>query len=298
MDECRLGAVRSALPRARLQVSSLDQEREVREMLTALAVVAGGVANCDSSTTHGRSHIGPEEQARRHGMTIAAPAWERLVRRRPVLVFFVLAYAFSWSWYVPLAVSGETVKAGVGWPTHLPGLLGPALAAVAVTAIVDGRTGLRDLAARMVRWRIGWGRWAVVAGTASLAMLGVATPLVTGHPVPPVASFTTYTGIGTITPLAVVAVALLVNGLGEETGWRGFAVERLVREHPLRWTAVVVAIGWAGWHLPFFFFVESFRGMGPLAVGWAVGILAGSVVLTWLYLHGHHSVLLVAAWHT
>ena len=96
-----------------------------------------------------------------------------LVRRHPVLSYVVLAYALGWSWYVPLAVRGDVVRMGVGWPTHLPGLAGPALAAVVVTALVDGRAGLRDLWARVTRWRIGWRWWAVVAGTLSLALVGV-----------------------------------------------------------------------------------------------------------------------------
>jgi membrane protease YdiL (CAAX protease family) len=221
-----------------------------------------------------------------------------LVLRHPVVSYVVLAYALGWSWYVPLAVHGDVVRMGVGWPTQLPGLAGPVLAAVAVTALVDGRPGLRDLWSRVTRWRVGWQWWAVVAGTLSLVLVGVIAPLLTGGGVPPLAAFTRYSGIGAISPLGVVVVALLVNGLGEETGWRGFAVERLLREHSFTWTALVVAVAWGGWHLPFFWMVAGFRGMGPLAIGWAVGLAAGSVVLTWLYREGQRSVLLVAAWHT
>jgi uncharacterized protein len=222
----------------------------------------------------------------------------RLLRRQPVLGFFVLTYLLSWSWYVPLAIHGDTVRAGVGWPTHLPGLLGPALAAVIMTAVVDGHDGLLDLGRRVVRWRTGWKWWAIVAGTLSLASLGLVGPALRRSDLPALGDFTRYTGIGAIAPLGVVALALLVNGLGEETGWRGFAVDRLLRTHSLGWTALVVAVGWAGWHLPFFYMVHSFERMGPLALGWLVGLAAGSVVLTWLYREGHRSVLLVAAWHT
>jgi len=221
-----------------------------------------------------------------------------VVRRRPVLSFFVLAYLLSWSWFVPLALRGDTVRAGVGWPTDLPALVGPALAAVIVTATVDGRPGLRDLGARVVRWRVGWRWWAMVAGTLGLMLLGVVVPLVGGGEVPALREFTQYTGIGALPPWGVVLVALLVGGLGEETGWRGLAVEKLLREHSLTWTALVVAVGWAGWHLPFFLVVGSFHRMGPLVLGWCVGLAAGSVVLAWLYREGRHSVLLVAAWHT
>ena len=220
------------------------------------------------------------------------------MRRHPVLSYFLLAYALSWAWDVPLALRGADVRMGVGWPTHLPALLGPAVAAIVVTAAVDGKAGLADLGRRMVRWRGGWRWWAVVVGTLSVALLGVVVPLVTGAAVPRPEEFTGYTGIGSITPLGVVLVAFLVNGLGEETGWRGFAADRLLRGHGLPWTALVVGLGWAGWHLPFFWLVGGFRSMGPLAVGWLVGLLAGSVVLTYLYRQGGRSILLVAAWHT
>ncbi len=60
-----------------------------------------------------------------------------LVRRHPVAAFFVLAYVFAWSSWIPVAVAGAVVRPGVGWPTHMIGLCGPALAAVAVTAVVD-----------------------------------------------------------------------------------------------------------------------------------------------------------------
>jgi uncharacterized protein len=232
----------------------------------------------------------------------AARSWPRAVHalmgRHPVLVFFALAYLISWSWWVPLVVRGEVVRAGVGWPTHLPGLAGPAVAAVLVTAILDGRQGLRNLGRRAARWRVGWWWWVVVAATFGLAALGAVQALVRGDDVPSLADFTRYTGVGSISPISVVVMVLVLNGLGEETGWRGFAVERLIREHDLRWTALLVGVGWAGWHLPFFWLVDTFRSFGPLALGWFVSMLAASVVLAHMYCSGRHSVLLVAAWHT
>ena len=220
------------------------------------------------------------------------------VRRRPVVGFFVLACLLSWSWDLTLVLRGDTVVSGVGRPTHLPALAGPAVAAAVVTAVVDGRTGMLGLGRRLARWRVGWRCWALVAGTAGLVLLGVVVPALAGDPVPPVGDFASYSGIGGVGPLEVVLVALLVNGFGEETGWRGFAVDRLLAQHSLTWTALVVGAAWVGWHLPFFLMVDGFEHMGPLAAGWALGVMAGSLVLTWLYREGHGSVLLVAAWHT
>jgi membrane protease YdiL (CAAX protease family) len=231
------------------------------------------------------------EQVRRPGV-------RALARRHPVMTYFVLAYAISWSWWVPLALRGDVVHAGVGWPTHLPGLIGPAVAAVLVTSATEGWQGLRDLGRRTVRWRIGVRWWLVVAATFALIGLGAVRALVTGEDVPALADFTRYTGIGPIAPVAVIAVVLVLNGLGEEAGWRGFAVERLLPDHDLRWTALVVGAGWAGWHLPFFWLVDTFRSFGPLAAGWFISMLAASLVLAQMYVAGQRSILLVAAWHT
>lgn len=232
-----------------------------------------------------------------HGVRSARGAVGRVVRRHPVLAFSCPAYLLAWSWWVPLVLRGEVVRPGVGWPTHLPGLLGPALAAALVTGVLDGLAGLRDLARRLVRWRIGWGWWLVVAATAALAALGALTAVLAGDPVPSLAEFTRYNGVGSLTPVGVVVVVLVANGFGEETGWRGFAVERLLGDHDLRWTAAVVGVIWAGWHLPLFWLAASFRSFGPL-LGWFVGLMAASVVLAHLYRAGRHSILLVACWHT
>jgi membrane protease YdiL (CAAX protease family) len=223
----------------------------------------------------------------------------RVVARHPVTAYAVLACVVSWSVWVPMAFRGATSRSGVGWPSHLPGLLGPAIAAVVVTAVVDGRPGLFDLGRRLVRWRVSWWLWAAVAGTAGLAVLGPLALSVTGQPLPPLGAFGRYTGIGDVGLIWVVLVAFVVNGFGEETGWRGFAADRLLRRHGPTVTALQVAAIWAVWHLPLFWVVESFRGFGVgFVIGWLVGLTAGSVVLTFLYQQSRHSVLLVAAWDT
>ncbi|QNN51180.1 CPBP family intramembrane glutamic endopeptidase [Nocardioides mesophilus] len=218
--------------------------------------------------------------------------------KRPLVAYCVLAYALSWAWWLPILLRGDVVRAGDPWPTHVPGLAGPAVAAVVVTAAVDRGAGLRDLGSRLTRWRVGAGWWWVVLGTAALALLGIVVAAVTGEPIPGADEFARYGGVGHIGLVGVVLVVFLANGIGEETGWRGFAADRLLRDHSLTSTSFRVAAIWAGWHLPLFWISASFRSLGPLVVGWAVGLVAASVVLTFMYQHGRRSILLVAAWHT
>ncbi len=93
-------------------------------------------------------------------------------------------------------------------------------------------------------------------------------------------------------------LVLLVNGYGEETGWRGFALPLLQRRVSPLTAMLVLAVIWAGWHLPMFLVVDSFSGFSAgTVVGWLLGLTAGSIVLGWLYNRSGGSVALVAVWH-
>lgn len=218
-----------------------------------------------------------------------------VVRRRPVAAFIGLAYLLSWAWWLPQVVAGATVRVGTGWPTHLPGLAGPALAALILTAVLDGRAGVRALGRRCVRRRVGGWWWSVAAILAAGAVALVATGGVATAD-----GLTSYSGVARAWgPLATLVFVFLVNGVGEELGWRGFAVDRLSKRRSLVATALIVALAWAPWHLPLFFLTESFQAFGAAGVvGWAIGLTAGSIVLAWLYRGSGGSVLLVSAWHT
>ena len=220
--------------------------------------------------------------------------------RKLIVLYFALAYGLSWAWLMPMAKAGGVVRAGVGWPTHLPALLGPLLAAVVVTARFDGRQGLSDLGRRMVLVRVP-ARWWAFAVSPLLVLLAVlAVDVLAGLPSPAVNDFAVFSGVPAgWGVLGVAATILLVNGFGEETGWRGYALPRLQDRHrPLTATLIVAAL-WAGWHTPMFFVVDTFRSFSvPILAGWIIGLFCGAIVLSWLYNRSGGSILLVAVWHT
>lgn len=228
-----------------------------------------------------------------------APAWVLFVRRHPLACFFVLAYALSWALWLPLIVSGQIVVAGDGNPSHFPGLIGPALAAVTVTAITAGRAGIADLGRRMVRWHVGWRWYASVAVLPGFLAVAVTVNALVGNGWPHPADLTRYSGLPDVGLVGVYVLAVAVNGFGEETGWRGFALPQLQRRHRPLYASLLLAIGWAGWHLPLLFVLDSFRGFNPAMLpGFLIGLACGSIVLTYVYNGTGGSILLVALWHT
>ncbi len=215
-----------------------------------------------------------------------------MIRQRPLGAFFVLAYLFSWSYWVPLALDG-------GEGSHFPGLLGPMLAAFTVTSITLGRAGVGDLLRRMVRWRVPL-RWYGAAVLPAVAgAVGVAAMAIAGNGWPSMSEVSTVPGLPAAGFFGVLALLFVINGYGEEVGWRGFAWGRLRDRHNIARAAGILGLIWAGWHLPTFWLDTGMRDLDWYVIpGWIIGLMAGTVVLGWLYERSGSSLLIVAIFHT
>lgn len=91
-------------------------------------------------------------------------ATSALIERRPVITFFALAYAITWVLVPPAPVS---------FVFPVLGLFGPALAAMLVTAVTEGGSGVKALLGRVVQWRAGWVWYVVTMGLPAALTLAV-----------------------------------------------------------------------------------------------------------------------------
>ena len=127
-----------------------------------------------------------------------------------------------------------------------------------------------------------------------LALIAMAA---TGKALPSPGDFGRFSGIPAI-GLAGVLLIIFAGALGEETGWRGYALPQLQRRFSPLASSLVVAGLWFGWHLPQFWVIATYRDFSPVQyVGMFLGLACGAVVLTWLYNRSGGSILLVAVWH-
>ncbi|MHA6525487.1 CPBP family glutamic-type intramembrane protease [Tessaracoccus sp. G1721] len=101
-------------------------------------------------------------------------------------------------------------------------------------------------------------------------------------------------GLGAV---GVAAVWLLTFGLGEESGWRGWLLAEVSRRGSVLRGSLVVAGVWMLWHLPAFFYNPTYMAMGGGIVGWALGLTAGSVFLSWMTARARWSIVPVLIWH-
>lgn len=207
-------------------------------------------------------------------------------------MFVGLTYLFAWSWWVPMAINGTMVKPGVGWPTHLIGLMSPSLAALIVTYVFDKSTGIIHLLNRAKKVVVNKFSVTIIAITAICAF----APVILLDSVD-LKDLSRYSGAPEAGLLAIIVV-LVLNGYGEELGWRGFLAHELLKKHSLIKTSTIIWAIWMPWHLPLFWVVQSYTKMGIFGfIGWAVTIYFGSVFLTWFYRYNRESVLVVVIWH-
>jgi membrane protease YdiL (CAAX protease family) len=173
------------------------------------------------------------------------------------------------------------------------------LSAFIVTGIADGATGIRELLGRLLSWRVGV-RWILIALLSPVALYLVAAVALRlwSDSWPDFSGFGSTVEITGLGWLGGWAFHVLTFGIGEETGWRGFALPRLQRNRSALSATLILSAFWALWHLPMFFYKENFMSMGiPMMLLWLVGMVCGAIVLTWLYNSTGGSILMVALWH-
>jgi len=203
-----------------------------------------------------------------------------IVARHPMVTFFVLAYGLSWFGW-PLAMA-------FGWP--LPFFAGgPLVAALIVVGATSGWTGLRAWASRIIRCRVGWRWYAAALGLPlTVLLVTVALNVAFGAPAPSSAQ------LGSVSGLALIFAVRLVDPndgpLGEEPGWRGFALPGLQAGRSPLIATLVLGLLVAGWHLPLAFV----GGMQPLDF---LGPMAFAFVSTWLFNHTGGSAFMTLVMH-
>jgi len=207
-----------------------------------------------------------------------------ITKRHPLGTFFGLTFALTWAAMVAwLRGGGEDIP----WFTF-----GPMVTALIVTALVGGKDGLKALLRRQVQWRVSIGWYAVAIGLPiALELVTVALNVALGAHAPTWDVMRPWPTI-----LGMTALYMVFSGpLGEELGWRGFALPRLLERfaaHPYGAliASLILGVIHAAWHLPMFL-------VGEMDVPSILGTIIGAVLVTWLVQHTQGSVLLAVLFH-
>lgn len=217
-------------------------------------------------------------------------------QRAPLAWYFGIVFAITWIIGGAVVLFPEWVTAHLGridssHPLYFIGVYAPTLTAFGLTALGEGRAGVLRLLARLdprrpdLRWYavvlIGIPVWSAGAGLVAGWLGG--QPLAVG---------------GVAAWLGQTALNLFRDAgpVGEEYGWRGYALPRMLRRWSPLTAAVLLGIAWGLWHLPAFY-VQALN-QSRLSLPWFVaGATALSVVSCWVFIHSKGSVLLAILLH-
>jgi len=216
-----------------------------------------------------------------------------IVRKYPALSLFVLALIFG---VAPLVA----INAGL-----LPedadqlGAFSSSLAAIVLVAIEGRKGGVRELLGRFLIGRVGIQWWAfallfgVIPAVAALYLFNLfGGPAVTWDGLKPFSSFV---------PMLIILTVLA--GMGEEFGWRGFAMPRLQARYNALVSSLIIGLLWGIWHIPLFLTDGTIQSKwlaeaGLIApLGYTVFCMAWSIQYTWVFNNTKGSVLLAAVIH-
>lgn len=220
--------------------------------------------------------------------------------RRGLSLYFGVAYAFSWLFWVPQALASAGLLlvpsffAEFLFSPFNPAAFGPLVAAFLLTYLDEGVRGLKILLKRGVYYRFRK-IWYIPIFLLFLAMTGGALLLavLSGETLPELSALSN--------PFIIAVIFVYIFFLGgpfqEEWGWRGYALNRL----QARWNALVssliLGVLWGAWHLPLFFIEGTIQSQTPIW-GFMILIISGTILFTWIYNNTGGSILAVMLFHT
>lgn len=226
-----------------------------------------------------------------------------MIKKYALVIFFALAYVFTWSNWLPQALNsrGVTSIQVPGFLTLLAGY-GPALAAIIVASLAHGRQGLRELFGRLFRWQVGI-QWYLIALflPVLITLLAITLNNLTGGATPDFSAAGFPFGPAETPLWQKILILLLVftlgfDGLGEELGWRGFALPKLLERYSPLVSSLILGALWAVWHFPYALSEGSFLSVVPLH-WFFINLLAVSIIYTWIFINTNGSLLLALLFH-
>jgi membrane protease YdiL (CAAX protease family) len=242
---------------------------------------------------HLRSNSG--KHAVENDLQLGDGSQEEVMRdRRELLVFFGLTFTITWgigliALLFPVQLCEIFGDFSEGNPLFFLAVFSPTLSACLLTALVEGRNGLKKLVSSLGRWRFHVSYYVFILlvipalGYGAVLLAGGGDELDLGK---------WYLFL----PLLFCQVFTDPGPLGEELGWRGFALPRLLRYHPPIKTSLILGVIWGLWHLPAFY-VSGLPQEGASFLFFFLGAIVLSFLSTYLYIRTRGSVLITALLH-
>jgi uncharacterized protein len=211
--------------------------------------------------------------------------------KHQLISFFVLTYAIMYGvmfGYIFLQPGQPLQPWSLVWAV---GIFSPTISAVFLSWVIGGAAEVKRLLSGFTRWKVGFG-WYFAALFLLLGPLVIALVYISlGHP--PVGL---RPGVTVTASLGIILFQFFSGPLGEETGWRGFALPRLESRYNALVSSLILGVIWTFWHLPFFYLTGATQMGIPLPI-YLFLVLTITLYLTWLYNNTRGSLIITTLAH-
>ena len=217
-------------------------------------------------------------------------------RYRPVL-FFALAYFFTWIFWIPAIFVSENIGALL----MVIGLIAPAVVST-VFVLASGSEALKqDLRDKIAGfYKVRWGNvFLAVLVFALIVLCSILLSLAFGQPLSQFA-FTedfSFTGVGIGSALVTITLASII----EEVGWKGYCEDSIGNYMNWFWESMIFGALWSFWHFPLIFIKGTYQAglmVNPLyVVNFFISGIPLGFIITWVYLVSDRSILACMIFH-
>lgn len=206
------------------------------------------------------------------------------IKARSVLLYFILAFLFSWGAIIAaVGFDGFPVTEDQLAVLIVAMLLGPSLAAILAALISSGKEGFKDLFTRLLRWRVNIKWYAIALLTAPLSTILILLVLSLFSSNFSFAVATTEDKLGLV---VMWIFSGLMVAFFEELGWTGFAIPRMLKNHKVFATGLIVGLLWGAWHFLVNLESDTFSGWIPFMLLIArlfTWLPAYRILMVWVY---------------
>jgi len=176
-------------------------------------------------------------------------------------IYLLIIFGLSWPLQIIFAISDVTLELGY--------LNLISMVMVTVGTFIAGRYVFRD-GFKNAGWR--WGKPSQYLWTFGLALFIFAVPALLEN-LFGLHIFPAGISAGTILASFITSFLLtLIPSFGEEFGWRGYMLPRLVKRYSTRKAILIHAFIWWAWHLPVIFTIGIRQGIGS-SVGESIALI-------------------------
>jgi len=218
---------------------------------------------------------------------------KKLIQSHPIASFITFTLLYSWTLWLLMILSNKGLLP-FKFPTNFLGSFGPAIGALIVTGIIQGKTGLKNIFKSLINWKTS--AWSYLFAIFFIIMVYVLTAGITYLIDPALLKFGKLPGLPE-TIIYFFVIAIVGGPLGEEIGWRGFLQPQLLKRFTPAIASLFVALIWLLWHIPLFW-LEGAAQSGGSIIYFGLSVLAMSFLFTLLYLKSRGSLLLAILFHT